>query len=106
MDTIAFYLNFNDETGSIAANVRRSVRDRAANIFELPDVEFVKQFRLNKVAYKHVLRIICNKMPPVIKSTAISHQQKLSVCLRLLAEGSYQNGVGKDYMVGIAQPTV
>ncbi|XP_036336252.1 putative nuclease HARBI1 [Rhagoletis pomonella] len=105
MDSIAFYFN-NDEDESSSASVRRSVRDRAPNIFKLTDIEFIKQFRVNKNAYKHISSIICGKIPPVIKSTAISRQQKLSLCLRILAEGSYQNAVGKDYMLGMAQPTV
>ncbi|XP_067636587.1 uncharacterized protein [Eurosta solidaginis] len=88
MDSIAFYFDTNEAENNTAC-VRRTVRDRAPDIFELPDID-----------------IICSNIPSVIKSTAISRQQKLSLCLRILAEGSYQNAVGKDYMLGMAQSTV
>lgn len=38
-----------------------------------------------------------NSIPPILK---------LAATLRLLAEGGYQQSVGQDYCIGMAQPTV
>lgn len=40
------------------------------------------------------------------RSTAIPPHLKLASCLRFLAEGSYQRGVGNDFMACFAQSTV
>lgn len=67
---------------------------------------FIKNFRLSKAAFSYVLKELKTKLPPVIKSSSLTPEFKLAACLRFLAEGGYQNGVGQDHFVGIAQPTV
>lgn len=42
----------------------------------------------------------------MVKSSSLTPEFKLAATLRFLAEGGYQNGVGQDCFVGMAQPTV
>lgn len=66
----------------------------------------MKQFRLNKPAFRYLLSILENNLRTGVRSTYISPEIKLATFLRFLAEGGYQNGTGNDYNVGLAQPTV
>lgn len=67
---------------------------------------FKKNFRLSKNAFKYVLEELNKNLPPVTKSSSLTPEFKLGACLRFLAEGGYQNGVGQDCFVGMAQSTV
>lgn len=67
---------------------------------------FIKNFRLNKAAFRYVLKELKSNLPKVVKSSSITPEFKLAATLRFLAEGGYQNGVGQDCFVGMAQPTV
>ncbi|XP_055903698.1 uncharacterized protein LOC129939635 [Eupeodes corollae] len=84
--------------------VRRSLRD-SLNPLELPQWLFQKYYRVNKVVFKYLLDILSRSCDPAKKSFAIPTITKLSACLRFFAEGGYQTGVGKDYNVGLAQPS-
>ncbi|XP_053959721.1 putative nuclease HARBI1 [Anastrepha ludens] len=106
MDSIAFCLDFNESTNNDARRTRKKVRDNAVDVFQLPDDVFVKQFRLNKIAFQYVLNILKREMLPVIKTWSISPELKLEACLRFFAEGGYQNGTGQDFNIGMAQSTV
>ncbi|XP_017469006.1 PREDICTED: uncharacterized protein LOC108360994 [Rhagoletis zephyria] len=106
MDSVAFFINFDENTRSDMRRTRRKVRDNVVNVFELPDEVFVKQFRLNKLAFKYVLEILMQKLPPVRRSCSITPELKLEACLWFLAEGGYQNDTGQDFNIGMAQSTV
>lgn len=66
---------------------------------------FKQLYRLTKLAFQDLLDDIIpylkkrrtGAIPPIIK---------LAVTLRFLAEGTYQRGVGQDYLTAMAQPTV
>ena len=42
----------------------------------------------------------------MVNSSSLTPEFKLAAVLRFLAEGGYQNGVGQDCFVGMAQPMV
>ncbi|XP_067637597.1 uncharacterized protein [Eurosta solidaginis] len=106
MYSIAFYLDFDENTNKDARRTRKQVRDKAVEVLRLPDDVFVKQFRLNKLAFQYVLDILRREMPPARNSWSISPELKLESCLRFFAEGGYQNGTGQDFNIGKAQSTV
>lgn len=53
-----------------------------------------------------MLKEIEGDFPVATKSGGLSPMLKLAICLKFLAEGSYQQGVGKDFHFNVAQPTV
>ncbi|XP_055614942.1 putative nuclease HARBI1 [Toxorhynchites rutilus septentrionalis] len=70
----------------------------------LSTTQFKKNFRLNKTAFRYIVQEIKNEFPRQ-KKGGLSVTDKLAVCLRFFAEGSYQHGASKDYDVAIAQST-
>ncbi|XP_067642567.1 putative nuclease HARBI1 [Eurosta solidaginis] len=83
---------------------RRRLRD-ICNPFQMSEELFRKNFRLNKDAFKYILDIFT----PEAQSNSLSSLTPLNqvvAALRFFAEGTYQHGVGKDYNVGMGQPTV
>lgn len=67
---------------------------------------FIKLFRLSRETFKKLLDDTQDQFVVHSKSSAIPPILKLAVTLRFLAEGSYQRGVGQDYLIGMAQATV
>uniref|UniRef100_A0AAG5DR79 DDE Tnp4 domain-containing protein n=2 Tax=Anopheles atroparvus TaxID=41427 RepID=A0AAG5DR79_ANOAO len=65
---------------------------------------FKKNFRVSKEIFLDILKEIEPKFPPV-RAKGLTPKEMLAATLRFLAEGSYQNGVGKDFNIAIAQPT-
>ncbi|XP_058122773.1 putative nuclease HARBI1 [Anopheles coustani] len=94
-----------EEQGTIInlASHRRMIRT-ATDALELPDRAFIKSFRESKDIFVSILRDIEPRFAPV-KGRGLTVKEKLAAALRFLAEGSYQHGVGQDYVVAIAQPT-
>lgn len=62
-------------------------------------------FRLNKEAFVYLLNEVQDKLPET-SSLSVPAILKLAATLRFFAEGSYQKGVGNDFVLGLAQPTV
>lgn len=83
---------------------QRSNLRKRYDILEMPDSEFIKNFRLNKLAFLYILGEIKDEFPPQ-KQGGLSVERKLAASLRFMAEGSYQHGAGKDFDVAVAQPT-
>lgn len=67
---------------------------------------FINNFRLSKDAFSYLLNEISGILRPQIRLDAIPNVIKLATLLRFCAQGTYQNGVGNDFNVGLAQPTV
>ncbi|XP_065089353.1 putative nuclease HARBI1 [Ochlerotatus camptorhynchus] len=103
MDSIALACVVAEEETNALRKLRNNLRKKT-NVMELPDAEFMKNFRLNKEAFEYVLHEIEEELPPS-KHGGLSARDKLIACLRFFAEGSYQHGAGKDYDIAIAQPT-
>ncbi|XP_055837670.1 putative nuclease HARBI1 [Episyrphus balteatus] len=106
MDSIVFYFNSRENLFAQIKRKRMDLRFKATKILELPDELFIKHFRLNKPAFKYVLRELKRQLPPVARSSSISPELKLAASLRFLAEGGYQHGVGQDFNLGMAQSTI
>lgn len=47
-----------------------------------------------------------NHFKPVVRSSSVPHYIKLTATLRFFAQGSYQLGVGQDFLVGMCQAAV
>ncbi|XP_036322455.1 uncharacterized protein LOC118736485 [Rhagoletis pomonella] len=94
MDSLASAIMLMVEEGELSRSAikiqRKTLRD-ASNPLEMQEVMFIKNFRLNKAAFTYVLSVLEEKAAPS--------------CLRFLAEGGYQHGVGKDYDIPMAQST-
>jgi len=81
---------------------RRILRD-AQNPFELPNNEFIAQFRVNK----EVVRDIANVLRPHLQKqriTGLSPEIQILVTLSFFANGSYQRPVGNQCELVVSQP--
>ncbi|XP_065092850.1 putative nuclease HARBI1 [Ochlerotatus camptorhynchus] len=103
MDTVMLAVFAEQEELRSLRRHRSNLRN-TTDIMELPDAEFIKNFRLNKEAFLYILGEITDEFPPQ-RQGALSVKEKLAACLRFFAEGSYQHGTGKDFDVAVAQPT-
>ncbi|XP_055904424.1 putative nuclease HARBI1 [Eupeodes corollae] len=84
--------------------LRRRIMD-ASNPFELDDLKFVSNFRLNKRAFKYVLDELSIEIQGGT-SLSIPPILMLASTLRFFAEGGYQFGVGKDATLKMSQSSV
>lgn len=64
---------------------------------------FVRLFRLNKCGFKYLLEEVERSFKPVVRSSSVPNIIKLAATLRFFAQGSYQQGVGQDFLVGMCQ---
>ncbi|XP_049301923.1 putative nuclease HARBI1 [Bactrocera dorsalis] len=96
--------NYVVETRTNLLRQRRFIRDNS-NPTELPNTVFVANFRLNKDAFMYVLDKIKDKFHCRM-SSSITPMLKLCAALRFFAHGSYQQAIGNEFQLGLAQPTV
>lgn len=61
---------------------------------------------MTKKAFDYVLGEVKKDLADPKRSSDLSPTLKLAICLKFLAEGSYQQAVGKDFHLNVAQPTV
>ncbi|XP_049277617.1 putative nuclease HARBI1 [Anopheles funestus] len=103
----AYYVSDSDSSEEEAkenfAAYRRALRV-SSDPLQLPNKQFLKNFRISKEIFTEILEEIAPKFPPV-HSSGMTIKQKLAATLRFLADGSYQNGVGNDFNVAVAQST-
>ncbi|XP_035918498.1 uncharacterized protein LOC118516629 [Anopheles stephensi] len=103
----AYYVSDSDSSEEGAkeniAAYRRSLRT-ASDPLQLSNKQFIKNFRESKEVFSKILEEITTKFPTVRRS-GLTVKQKLAATLRFLANGSYQNGFGKDFNVAVAQST-
>lgn len=66
---------------------------------------FIKNFRLNKEAFKYLLSKIDASLKLTTRSGSVLPIIKLAATLRFYAEGGYQTGAGNEFLCGLAQPT-
>ncbi|XP_053662813.1 putative nuclease HARBI1 [Anopheles marshallii] len=92
-----------DERTEDLAKQRRFLRS-IFDPLELSSQAFKKNFRVSKEIFLDILNEIEPKFPPV-RAKGLTPKEMLAATLRFLAEGSYQNGTGKDFNLAIAQPT-
>ncbi|XP_055908804.1 putative nuclease HARBI1 [Eupeodes corollae] len=74
------------------------------NVLDLPNPKFLKNFRLTKETFLHILHLL--ELPSGIRSTHISPILQLAITLNFLGGGAYQRQVGADWSAPIAQSTV
>lgn len=67
---------------------------------------FNKVFGMPKEAFVYVLDQVKDKLPEAKRSSSVPAALKLAATLRFLTEGSYQKGMGNDFALGLAQPTL
>ncbi|KMQ86912.1 nuclease harbi1, partial [Lasius niger] len=82
--------------------VMRTLRD-TIDPFSLTDQQFIKVFRLSK----DVVHYLCNALQPTLqrkRTNGLHVTTQVLAALRFFAIGSYQKGIGNDYLVSISQP--
>ncbi|XP_067633710.1 putative nuclease HARBI1 [Eurosta solidaginis] len=72
----------------------------------MEDHIFLKNFRLPKAAFAHLLALLDVKLQPGVRKTSIPTILKLAATLRFCAHGSYQLSVGNGFSIGFGQSTV
>lgn len=89
----------------IEATRRRSFKRVRRDPMELPEDYLIAEYRLNRQLILELCEIL---RPKLARSTnrgnALSVEEQVLLCLKLLASGSFQN-TAKDY-INVAQPTV
>lgn len=83
---------------------RIHLRDHA-NVFELPESEFRKCFRLSKELVQNLIEQLTPHMNIGARGTKISIFLRVLAALRFFAQGSYQKCVGNEANVAMAQQT-
>ncbi|XP_067643205.1 putative nuclease HARBI1 [Eurosta solidaginis] len=96
--------NYNVEPRVYLLRQRRFIRDYS-NPMKLPSTVFIANFRLSKDAFMYVLDKIKDSFHCRL-SSSVTPMLKLCCALRFFAHGSYQQAVGNDFHLGLAQPTV
>nr|XP_014091779.1 putative nuclease HARBI1 [Bactrocera oleae] len=83
--------------------IRRRLRDNT-NVLDLPNTQFVNQFRVSKEVFKNILLEIAPKMEKRFRCTSIPEMTKLACFFRALA-GKYQMNVGTNSYTCVSQGT-
>ncbi|XP_017477324.1 PREDICTED: putative nuclease HARBI1 [Rhagoletis zephyria] len=96
--------SYNVEPRANLLRQRRFIRDYS-NPMELPSTVFTANFRLSKDAFMYVLDKIKDKFNCRL-SSSVTPMLKLCCALRFFAHDSYQQAVGNEFQLGLAQPTV
>ncbi|XP_049294455.1 putative nuclease HARBI1 [Anopheles funestus] len=98
-----FFMNHSDNGERNLAAHRRQMR-KQLDPLELSDKAFIQNFRIPKTLFNEIL----NKIEPLIApkhNRGLSAKEKLAITSRFLAQGSYQQGVGNDFIMPIGQST-
>ncbi|XP_049300734.1 putative nuclease HARBI1 isoform X1 [Anopheles funestus] len=74
------------------------------SVIELPRNSFIQNFRVSHDIFAEILREIEGDLTPGT-SIGITAEQKLAAALRFFATGHFQQGVGKDFHIPMAQST-
>ncbi|KAJ8727411.1 hypothetical protein PYW07_001530 [Mythimna separata] len=83
---------------------RRRLRD-ASNPLQLPEREFIANFRLSKDGFQQVLEELRSYLPQAQRKTAVRNELKILAALSFFANGSYQRNVGASFLCNMSQPT-
>lgn len=57
---------------------------------------------MSKRIFKYILEEVEKDLVPSRKSTRLAPTLKVAICLKFLAEGSYQQAVGKDFNLNVS----
>ncbi|XP_036334979.1 putative nuclease HARBI1 [Rhagoletis pomonella] len=109
MDSVDVWFSDSDDEESERlvelARTRRMLRD-SSNPLELEENIFLKNFRLSKAAFTHLLTLLDSKLQAGVSKTSVPNILKLAATLRFCAQGSYQLSVGNESCIGLGQSTV
>lgn len=83
----------------------RRLRD-TSDPFSLPDVHFIRLFRLNKDLVTYLFQELQQHMGNHARISRINYQQRILITLRFYATGNYQRGIGQEYLLAVSQPIV
>lgn len=83
---------------------RRHFRD-ISNVFELPETEFRRLFRLSKDLARSLIEELTPHMDNGLRNTKVPITIRIMGALRFFAQGSYQRGIGNEIHVSMAQQT-
>lgn len=83
---------------------RRLLRD-AQNPFELPQQEFIAQFRLNQDLAMQIVNILRQDLQKQ-RLTGLSPEIQVLIAIGFFAHGSYQRPTGNQCELVVSQPTV
>ncbi|XP_061400280.1 putative nuclease HARBI1 [Musca vetustissima] len=102
---ISVALFFMDDEEEVQNVPRRHLRD-ASNLFEVPNNQFVANFRVSKEVFRALLDMMEEKWVAGCRTTQIRPDLKLGTFLRFLATGSYQQNLGNEALTSTAKSTV
>ncbi|XP_061503752.1 uncharacterized protein LOC133391733 [Anopheles gambiae] len=74
------------------------------NVLNLPYNKFIRDYRVSPAIFEEIIWEIKDEISP-LRSHGITPEQKLAAVLRFFAEGSFQQSVGKDFYVPVANTT-
>jgi len=122
---------FGDERGNEREDSRRlrieRVLIRQQTVYRLSDEEFCTNFRICKHTFERILHELITHLTDTLRSDGICVEKKVFIVLffkhilstyavgfllqvaatiRLLAQGSYQKGIGNDFLIGLSQPAI
>ncbi|XP_003240991.1 putative nuclease HARBI1 [Acyrthosiphon pisum] len=83
---------------------RRILRD-GQNPFELPNDEFMGAFRLSQQLVINIIDVLRTSLQHK-RTSGLSPELQVLVCLHFYAQGSYQKGLGGNSILNISQPSV
>ncbi|XP_045767780.1 putative nuclease HARBI1 [Maniola jurtina] len=88
------------------SQLRRSHLRKHSNPWDIPEGEFVANYRLSLPLFQQLVDELAPYLRPKQRSTGISTELKIMAALDFYAGGSYQRRVGKDYNLGLCQTAV
>lgn len=83
----------------------RFLRSRS-DPFALTPKRFIEIFRLNKDLVRFLFDELQGILEGGVRASRIHYQQRILIALRFCAIGSYQRGVGQEYLASVSQPVV
>ncbi|CAI6366825.1 unnamed protein product [Macrosiphum euphorbiae] len=100
-------IQYNQEQRTLCATLKiERLLSRSRSIYNLPDIEFRKSYRMNKATLERIIVELTPFLKINRRSDGISVESKVSSAVRFLAQGAYQRGVGKETNIGLSQPSV
>ncbi|XP_029348450.1 putative nuclease HARBI1 [Acyrthosiphon pisum] len=100
-------IQYNQEQRTLCATLKiERLLSRSRSIYNLPDIEFRKSYRMNKATLERIIEELTPFLKINRRSDGISVESKVSSAVRFLAQGAYQRGVGKETNIGLSQPSV
>ncbi|XP_065368781.1 putative nuclease HARBI1 [Calliphora vicina] len=95
-----------DSLSILDMSVKKNELRSNINIINMPNNEFLKNFRMNKETFLYILGEITPYLKETYRVTAITKEAKLATTIRFFSTGSYQKGIGNEIIASLSQSKV